>query len=191
VVRGTPEERLLARLDLSGGPDACWPWTGSTNDRGYGLINVGPNGKHVLTHRLAYLLWVGPIPEREHLDPYCHDPEICKEGDGCPHRRCCNPGHLIPSSAKVNNARSGSPSAINAKREACKNGHEFTPANTYIHPKRGTRHCKECARRRTQEWTAANPEKMREIWNARYEKNSDAINARRRELYRRGKGAVA
>ncbi len=34
-------DRYLAKVDKSGGPDACWPWTGSLN-KGYGQIGAGP-----------------------------------------------------------------------------------------------------------------------------------------------------
>lgn len=74
------EERLTNRIDRSGGPDACWPWTGSTVGRGYGRIRI-PNGKLALTHRAAYELWVGPIPTGLFVLHKCDNPP------------CCNPAH--------------------------------------------------------------------------------------------------
>lgn len=166
VVRGTVEERLLARLVPADNGCLMWPESSSVNNQGYGLINVG-GGSHRLVHRVAYELWVAPLEGRKQVDHLCHDPKICTFiGADCPHRRCCNPAHLSLKTAKANNFRSGSPSGINARREECKNGHEFTLANTYIHPKRGTRHCRACALRRTDEWAARNPEAMQERWRA-------------------------
>lgn len=73
-------ERFWSRVDRSGGPDACWPWTLSVRDRGYGYFKseVGRN----LAHRFAYELAHGPIPEG--LDVLHH----------CGVRGCCNPAHL-------------------------------------------------------------------------------------------------
>jgi len=71
---------------------------------------------------------------------------------------------LVLKTARANNLRSGSPSAINAVKEFCVNGHEFTTENTYIHPKRGTRHCRRCALERTAAWAARNPDAMRKRW---------------------------
>src|SRR3954451_2471022 len=34
------------------------------------------------------------------------------------------------------------------RRAFCKRGHEFTPANTYVKPSRGTRECLTCKRQR-------------------------------------------
>lgn len=47
--------RLWARVDKSGGPDACWPWTGGGRaNGGYGKLSA--YGKQARAHRLAYEL---------------------------------------------------------------------------------------------------------------------------------------
>lgn len=79
-----PKQTLLARF-LShvqkGGPDECWPWSGSRRKKGgYGRLNV--NGKVRSASRVAYELFVGPIPFGLHVLHHCDNPP------------CVNPAHL-------------------------------------------------------------------------------------------------
>lgn len=72
--------RFWAKVDRSGGPDACWPWTGPRNGDGYGQTTVG--GRTVGAHRVAYARANGEIPDGLSV---LHD---------CDNRPCCNPAHL-------------------------------------------------------------------------------------------------
>lgn len=96
----TLDERFWAKVDQSGGADACWPWLGYVEAMGYGRVNRdGPKW----AHRVAYELVRGPIPDGFDLDHICHDPLTCFEGP-CPHRQCVNPAHLEPATTLENTA---------------------------------------------------------------------------------------
>ncbi len=77
---GNPAERFWAKVDRSGGPEACWPWTGALNPDGYG--NVGSVSRYWKAHRRAWTLANGPIPAGKHVLHSCDNPP------------CCNPDHL-------------------------------------------------------------------------------------------------
>lgn len=72
------QARLMKRLDRTG---SCWLWMGALNSDGYGTINV--NGSSKLTHRVAYTLFCGSIPDGKEV---CHT---------CDTPACCNPNHLF------------------------------------------------------------------------------------------------
>lgn len=132
------------------GPDECWPWKPNPGSGGYGVYGKPAKGAHVV----AYELTVGPVPEGLELDHRCHDPETCPGGNGCPHRRCCNPAHLLPVTRQENVLRSRSVSAINAARERCENDHPLSGENLHIYPD-GRRGCRRCARERMRRYRAS------------------------------------
>ena len=78
--------RFNAKVDRSGGPDACWPWTAGRFGTGYGAFKVRGRNHHA--HRIAY--------ELAHDEPIPSDPDapkvfVCHACDNPP---CCNPAHL-------------------------------------------------------------------------------------------------
>lgn len=123
--------RLLSHLKQQ---DDCLVWTGTVGNAGYGLISTGGRqGKTVLVHRLAYELWVGPIPEGLTIDHV--------RARGCRSKLCCEPAHLEPVTL-LENIRRGPGS-----NQHCRKGHLFTPETTlYSNLKDGTRarQCKPC-----------------------------------------------
>ncbi len=72
---------------------SCWLWTGAIMHGGYGQIRLRPGTRTMNTHRFAYELLVGPIPDGLHLDHLCRVP------------RCCNPLHLEPVTQAENSRR--------------------------------------------------------------------------------------
>lgn len=149
--------RFLGYTDRSGGPNACWLWTGTVEETGYGDIFVN-GGKPRLqkVHRWAYAYFVGPIPDGLEVDHTCHTKECPTPGWGDPHRKCANPRHLEAVDHSTNVNRSQAPEATHAYYEEyredvthCPKGHEFTPANTQWRIiKKGyrTRRCAQCNR---------------------------------------------
>ncbi|MFJ8995588.1 hypothetical protein ACIRQH_34935 [Streptomyces sp. NPDC102279] len=104
---------------------------GYINPGGYGAL-LDDDGRTRTAHRISYKVFVGPILEGRQLDHLCHTfDENCSGGPSCAHRRCVNPSHLEPVTQRENKLRGVSFSAVNALKTRCKNGHEFTPQNTY------------------------------------------------------------
>lgn len=107
------QERLWEKIDRSGGPDACWPWTASTT-HGYGRIMIDRVPE--LAHRKAYEAAVGPIPPGKHI---LHSCEARYAPGDFGHRRCCNPAHLRPGNDYENaqdSRRTRRPAADIARR---------------------------------------------------------------------------
>jgi HNH endonuclease len=80
--------RLLERVELS---LFCWEFTGWRNARGYGKLSVG--GRSFWAHRLAYEVFIGPIPPRMTVDHVCAN------------TACVNPDHLALCSRGENTHR--------------------------------------------------------------------------------------
>ena len=87
----TLEQRLLSRIVKQ--ENGCWQWQGSTMPAGYGHISVSRRMRG--THRVAYELWVGPIPEGLTVMHTCNNP------------LCCNPAHLCIGTNRQNIQYSG------------------------------------------------------------------------------------
>lgn len=79
---------LQARLEDK--PNGCREWTGPRRPDGYGVLGK-VNGKTYATHRLAYTLFVGPIPPGASVLHKCDNPP------------CCNEEHLFTGTKAENN----------------------------------------------------------------------------------------
>jgi HNH endonuclease len=125
-IKGTVEYRLKARSSLQ--PNGCILWNGAKTAAGYGTLNV--QNTRQLVHRLAYELYVGPIPEGLTLDHLCRT------------RACINPEHLEAVTNRENILRGTSPSAKQARRTHCPSGHPYAGENLIRW--RNHRHCRAC-----------------------------------------------
>lgn len=127
------EDRL--RLHTIEAPSGCWVWTGTRNRGGHGRIQI--NGSNAYVHRVAYELYVGPIPEGLEIDHLCRRPA------------CLNPRHLQAVTPSVNVRRGTSPGARAARRDKCSAGHSFAEHGAVRH---GRRICRPCRREYCAQW---------------------------------------
>lgn len=125
----------------------CWEWQGflmrfrnqKPGQKGY--ADSSYRGKKVRVHRKMLEIKLGQL-----LGPKlqaCHD---------CDNPPCINPDHLYPGTNQQNHLDGGKRKRMQGQTKThCKQGHEFTPENTFIDHRPGggsSRHCKECARAR-------------------------------------------
>ena len=100
------------RVDKSGGPDACWPWTGPRFPTGYGMSSLRVVGAKVSTaSRAALILTAGPAP-RLTFGRSAYTLTVGRLTYGrpafalhsCDNPPCCNPSHLRWGTARENAA---------------------------------------------------------------------------------------
>lgn len=109
-------------------PD-CWIWRGCRGPSGHGVMNIA--GKTTGAYRVAYELFIGPVPTGLHLDHLCRN------------TWCVNPRHLEPVTRGENLRR-----ALVA-RTKCRRGHVYGDWNVGFVTRgngRVERYCVECHR---------------------------------------------
>jgi hypothetical protein len=125
---------LWTKVDASGGPYACWPWTGHISTHGYGTY-----GQKYAHRMILGCLRDRPLARGEIVRHRCDNPP------------CCNPTHLqigtqydnIQDRVKRGRGNSG---IRNAEKTHCPQGHSYDEINTRMH--RGSRECRTCHRLR-------------------------------------------
>jgi len=79
------ETRFLSHIEKT---ESCWLWTMPLNPTGYGQLTI--DCKTHPAHRIAYELWIGPIP----------DGLVVRHK--CKNKHCVNPEHLETGTHKEN-----------------------------------------------------------------------------------------
>ena len=74
------EARFVSKLDKTSSPKGCWIWIAGTSGNGYGGFKI--DDKMFRSHRVAFEMWKGRIPDGQLVRHKCDDP------------LCCNPEHL-------------------------------------------------------------------------------------------------
>lgn len=138
------KDRFLSKIKKL--DNGCWIWNGFLDKKGYGYfkIKLGIPGLQIMAHRASYLLFIGDLIKGLEIDHLCRN------------RACVNPEHLEQISHKENNRRSESPTAINARKTHCKNGHELIGNNLRIR-KNGQRLCRPCFNSLVEKFRKKNP----------------------------------
>ena len=121
----------------------CWLWIGAIkrNRGGYGQYGRGSRA-----HGVAYRALIGPIPAGLVPDHLCR--QTC----------CVNPSHLEPVTIGVNVLRGEGPTAKNARKTHCKNGHELIGENLMEQERpngKAWRRCRQCVNARRRQRAAA------------------------------------
>lgn len=140
--------RFWSHVDKSG---ECWEWTAARQPSGYGKMVVGSrldgSRRFPPSHRLAWELTHGPIPQGLHVLHHCDNPP------------CCNPAHRFlgtdadNAADKVAKGRQATGvKTYGGRKTHCPAGHAYTHEN--VRAANGRRHCRLCARRHTAEWRA-------------------------------------
>ena len=119
-------ERFTMKYQIS--ENGCWVWQASKSKAGYGFFH---DKKLMGAHRWAYSHFVGEIPSGLVID------HLCKNTS------CVNPVHLEAVTQQVNFLRGTAVSKALAHTH-CKQGHEYTIANTLLTATTRGRICRTC-----------------------------------------------
>jgi len=130
ALKGAREQQAPGFLGAGALP--CWLVKPSTKD---GRLRLHDGTRKVFAYRVTYEEFIGQIPDGLVPDHLCRRPA------------CVNPWHLDPVPDRVNVARGAGPTAINARKEFCKNGHPLSGDNLRIETT-GSRRCRTCVRAR-------------------------------------------
>ncbi|MFI0822281.1 HNH endonuclease signature motif containing protein [Streptomyces sp. NPDC021098] len=131
-----------AKKLIQGNPGECWRLPDEVAiPNGNGYVRIYVERKRWFAHRLAYTMFVGPIPDGLVIDHACHNQDSsCPGGLSCLHRQCVNPAHLEAVTQAENSLRGLSFAAANARKETCPEGHSLVDRKE----RRPKRYCPIC-----------------------------------------------
>ena len=123
-------EKIRERIQVS--ETECWEWIGTIRPDGYGLLYSAQHKRQIRAHRVVFSFFMGELTKGLVIDHLCRN------------RKCVNPSHLRETTQRENTICGVGPAAKKHAQTECVKGHPFDEQNTYIPPKRGTRHCRKC-----------------------------------------------
>jgi hypothetical protein len=135
--------RFFSKVHRGDGPDDCWLWQGARSHssklarNAYGQFKV--EGRAEKTHRVAYELEKGSIPDGLTVDHLCGS------------TLCVNPAHLEAVPLGENIRRSSGRAGTNSRKGSCLRGHPFSGENLRL-AKDGSRRCRACQRGYDTKW---------------------------------------
>ena len=106
----------------------CQEWTGSQNGDGYGIVTI--EGRNAYAHRVAWRMAGREIPRGLQIDHLCRN------------RACIRVDHMEVVSSRENTLRGFGPTALNARRTTCREGHPLDG----LRGRYRRRYCKTCHR---------------------------------------------
>jgi len=72
-------DAFRAKVDRSGGPDACWPWMGCRSRKGYGSVRFA--GRTQWASHVALEIDGHPLEPGEQALHHCDNPPCCNPAD--------------------------------------------------------------------------------------------------------------
>lgn len=105
----------------------CWEWTGSLALNGYGQYRTAETS--LLVHRLAYELYIGPIPDGLIVHHRCEN------------RSCFNPEHLLAMTTAEH-------TSLHQSTEACPRCGGTNRRQKFRHGRKNGRCCEDCRNRK-------------------------------------------
>ena len=93
--------RIKERCSVPNEDGGCWIWLGARRGE-YGIMryNLGRTWKFRHAHRVAYAVWISPIPKSWACEHTCGE------------KLCCNPAHLILKQQPLAFTATGNPGAL-------------------------------------------------------------------------------
>lgn len=156
--------------------DGCWIPNRAPNP-GTGYVRLGGGHRRHAAHRAA-LVAVGRLTADELRPGY--GPRVRVTDHLCRVRACVNPDHLDVTDQRTNVLRGVAPTAANAQRDSCPQGHPLVWWNLVPSQlRKGKRTCLECKRaRRAARQAARGPVQL--AYNERAAAHKRAVRAAKR-----------